>query len=128
MNLYKYLTERRGLDSSHAAGEAKQAYARFQEHGRTCVPQKDCDPFTFITWDGGFQSFVFKPDQVVDANGELAIVTGWGETRHGWSVLAKTAKGEFYWEAEDLKPAAFPEGLVEILRGRVHAKVDEAFA
>ena len=129
MNLYEYLTECRGLDSSHAAGEAKRAYARFQKHGRTCVPQKDCDPFTFMAWDGGFQSFTFDVDQVVKTRqGELAIVTGWGETPSGWKVRAKTANGEYDWCAGDLTPAAFPEGLVEILRGRVHTKVDEAFA
>lgn len=32
MNLYEYLTKYRGLDSSHAAGEAKRAHA-LKEHG-----------------------------------------------------------------------------------------------
>lgn len=129
MNLYEYLTKHRGLDSSHAAGEAKRAYTRFQEHGRLLVPTRDCDPFTFAYFDNGYQAFTFKPDQIVkDRRGELAVVTGWGETSSGWKVRAKTAKGEYHWEAEDLKPAAFPEGLVEILRGRVHGKVEEAFA
>lgn len=128
MNLYKYLTEYRGLDSSHAAGEAKRAYARFQNHGRTCVPQKDCDPFTFMTRDGGYQAFTFRPDQIVDAKGELAIVTGWRDTQSRWLVRIKTANSEYASLAEDLEPAAFPEGLVEIMRGKVHTKVDEAFA
>lgn len=129
MNLYNYLmTKTAPIDTTRAAEEAKEAYERFQAHGRTLSPVRDCDPFTFAYVGYGYQAFTFKPDQVVDAKGELAIVTGWGETMSGWKVRAKTAKGEFHWEAEDLKPAAFPEGLVEILRGRMHGRVDEAFA
>ena len=126
MNLYEYLINKSST-RARAAIEAKEAYARFQKHGRTLVPQQDCDPFVFSFCGYGYQSFTFKPDQVVDADGELAIVTGWGATFSGWKVRAKTAKGEFSWDAEDLKLAEFPEGLVEILRGRVHSKVDEAF-
>lgn len=129
MNLYNYLMTRTAPNNTtRAAKEAKEAYERFKAHGRTLVPVRDCDPFVFAFIGHGYQAFTFKPDQVVDAKGELAVVTGWGETPSGWKVCAKTAKGEFYWEAEDLKLAAFPEGLVEILRGKVHTKVDEAFA
>ena len=124
MNLYNYLLR----NAPNVAKEATEAYERFRAHGRTLAPQQDCDPFVFAFAEGGYQAFTFKPDQVVDAEGELAVVTGWAETFSGWKVRAKTAKGEFNWEAEDLKPAAFPEGLVEILRGKVHTKVDEAFA
>ena len=127
MNLYNYLMGKSN-NATRAAMEAKEAYERFRAHGRTLVPQQDCDPFVFAFCDRGSQAFMFKPDQVVDAKGELAVVTGWDETTSGWKVRAKTARGEFHWEAEDLKPAAFPEGLVEILRGKVHTKVDEAFA
>ena len=127
MNLYNYLMARSN-NTTRTAAEAKEAYARFQAYGRTLVPARDCDPFVFAFTSHGYQAFTFKPDQVVDAKGELAIVTGWGEATSGWKVRAKTAKGEFHWEPEDLKPAAFPEGLVEILRGKVHTKVDEAFA
>ena len=126
MNLYNYLMNQSN-NTTRAANEAKEAYERYRERVRTIVPE--VDPFVFAFVGHGYQAFMFKPDQVVDAKGEIAIVTGWKETiSSGWKVLAKTARGEFYWEAEDLKPAAFPEGLVEILRGRVHGKVDEAFA
>lgn len=129
MNLYNYLmTKTAPNDTARAAEEAKRAYERFQAHGRTLVPARDCDPFVFAYVDHGYQAFTFKPDQIVDAKGELAVVTGWGETSSGWKVRVKTARGEFHREAEDLEPAAFPEGLVEILRGKVHDKVDEAFA
>ncbi len=128
MNLNDYLINRSSLTTARAAKEAKEAYERYREYGRTLVPVRDCDPFVFAFVGHGYQAFTFKPDQIVDAKGELAVVTGWGETTSGWKVRAKTAKGEFHWEAEDLKPAAFPEGLVEILRGKVHTKVDEAFA
>lgn len=127
MNLYNYLITKSN-NMTRVVEEAEEAYERFRAHGRTLVPQQDCDPFVFAFIGHGYQAFTFKPDQVVDAKGELAVVTGWDETTSGWKVRAKTAKGEFHWEAEDLKPAAFPEGLVEILRGRVHGKVDEAFA
>lgn len=124
MNLYSYLMGG-SSNTIRAAKEAKEAYERFQ----TLVPRTDCDPFVFTFVGCGYQAFTFRPDQVVKTkNGELAIVTGWDNTPSGWKIRAKTAKGEFHWEAEDLKPAAFPEGLVEILRGRVHGKVDEAFA
>lgn len=127
MNLYEYLVNKSSITAACAAKEAKEAYDRYREYGRTLVPVRDCDPFVFAFVGHGYQAFTFKPDQIVDAKGELAVVTGWGETTSGWKVRAKTAKGEFHWEAEDLKPAAFPEGLVEILRGKVHTKVDEAF-
>lgn len=129
MNLYDYLMSKSN-NTTRAAAEAKEAYARFQACIRTKLePQRlDVNPFAFVFVDHGYQAFAFKPDQVVDAKGELAIVTGWADTHTGWKVCTKTAKGEPYWEAEELKPAAFPEGLVEILRGRVHGKVDEAFA
>lgn len=126
MNLYNYLMSKSN-NTTRVAKEAKEAYERFRAHGRTLVPQQDCDPFVFAFCGNDSQAFTFYPDQIVDAKGELAVVTGWIETHSGWKVCAKTAKGEFHWEAEDLKPAAFPEGLVEILRGRVHGKVDEAF-
>lgn len=126
MNLYSYLRTR----SCNVVQEAKKAYERFQAHVRkTLEPWKrEVDPFVFAFTDNGYQAFAFGRDQVVDAPCGLAIVTGWVETPSGWRVSAKTAKGESRWEAEELKPAAFPEGLVEILRGRVHGKVDEAFA
>lgn len=127
MNLYNYLISKSN-NTTRAAQEAKEAYDRYREYGRALVPVRDCDPFVFAYIDHGYQAFAFKPDQIVDAKGELAVVTGWGETPSGWKVRAKTAKGESHWDAEDLKPAAFPEGLVEILRGKVHTKVDEAFA
>ena len=127
MNLYNYLMSKSN-NTTRAASESMEAYERYREYGRTLVPVRDCDPFVFAFVDHGYQAFTFKPDQVVNAKGELAVVTGWAETQSGWKVCAKTAKGEFHWEAEDLKPAAFPEGLVEFLRGRVHGKVDEAFA
>ena len=128
MNLYNYLMNQSN-NTTLVAKQAKEAYERFQAYGRTLVPVRDCDPFVFASIDHGYQAFTFKPDQVVDAKGELAVVTGWIEAGAGeWRVRAKTAKGEFCWKAEDLKPAAFPEGLVEILRGKVHGKVDEAFA
>ena len=126
MNLYEYLMSKSN-NTTRAAKEAKAAYERFRAHGRTLVPQQDCDPFVFAFRGRGSQAFTFHADQIVDARGDLAIVTGWNETSSGWKVRAKTAKGEYDWEAEDLKPAAFPEGIVEILRGRVHGKVDEAF-
>lgn len=127
MNLYDYLFTVRKLDRGKAAKAAAEAYNRFIENGKTLVPQRETDPFTFVMSDHGYQAFTFKPDQVVNAKDELAIVTGWGETASGWRVRARIAKGEFHWEPEDLKPAAYPEGLVEILRGKVHTKVDEAF-
>ena len=127
MNLYNYLMEKSN-NTTRAAEEAEEAYKRFRAHGRTLAPVKDCDPFVFAFIDHGYQAFTFRPDQIVEVKGELAIVTGWDEGRSGWKVRAKTAKGESYWFAEELKRAALPEGLVEILRGRVHGKVDEAFA
>jgi len=129
MNLYDYLINRSSITSACAAKEAKVAYERFQAYGRTLVPQKDCDPFVFAFVDHGYQAFTFRLDQVVKSktSGSLAIVTGWREVGSGWHVRARTAKGEFDFDAEDLEPASFPEGLVEIMRGRVHGKVDEAF-
>lgn len=126
-NLYNYLMDQSN-NTTRAAMEAKEAYERFRAHGRTLVPQQDCDPFVFAFINHGYQAFTFHTDQIVDARGDLAIVTGWKETSSGWKVRAKTVKGEYDWDADDLKPAAFPDGLVEILRGRVHGKVDEAFA
>ena len=114
-------------NTTRAAGEAKEAYERYRGYGRTLVPVRDCDPFVFAFVGHGYQAFTFYPDQIVDARGDLAIVTGWEEAFSGWKVRAKTVRGEYDWDAEDLKPAAFPEGIVEILRGRVHGKVDEAF-
>lgn len=129
-NIYGYLVNRLGLTTDCAVKEAQKAYARFQEHGRTLTPVRVCDPFVFLFASGGYQAFTFKPDQVVeDKQGELAIVTGWKSTpSHGWLVRIKTARSEYDSCAEDLTPAAFPEGLVDILRGKVHDKVDEAFA
>ena len=127
MNLYNYLMGKSN-NTTKVAQEAKEAYERYRAFGRTLVPVRDCEPFVFAFVAHGYQAFAFKRDQVVDAKGELAVVTGWAETPSGWMVLAKTARGEYHWEPEDLKPAAYPEGLVEILRGRVHDKVDEAFA
>lgn len=126
MNLYEYLKSR----PCNVAQEAQKAYERFQAHVRkTPEPWKrEVNPFVFAFTDNGYQAFTFAPDQVVDAKGGLAIVTGWTQPGNGWRVLAKTAAGVHAWPAEELKPAAFPEGLVEILRGKVHAKVDEAFA
>ncbi len=123
MNLNDYLINRSSITTACAAKEAKEAYERFRAHGR------DCDPFVFAFVDHGYQAFTFKPDQVVRSktSGSLAIVTGWREVGSGWKVRARTAKGEFDFEAEDLKPEAIPDGIVEILRGRVHSKVDEAF-
>ena len=125
MTLYNYLL----IKSDNLARTAKEAYDRFQAHGRTLVPRQDCDPFVFAFTEGGYQAFTFRPDQVVkNKQGELAIVTGWKNTpSHGWLVRIKTASCEYDSCAEDLSPAAFPEGLVEILRGKVHTKVDEAF-
>ena len=127
MNLYGYLISKFN-NEMRAAKEAEEAYDRFQASGALDTLEKGCNPFIFAFVERGFQSFTFKPDQVVDANGDLAIVTGWDKTVSGWRIRAKTVKGEYHWQAEQLKPAAFPEGLVEILRGKVHAKVDEAFA
>lgn len=126
MNLYNYLLTK----SDNPARAAKEAYERFQAHGRTLVPERDCDPFVFAFAEGGYQAFTFKPDQVVkNKQGDLAIVTGWKSTpSHRWLVRIKTADSEYDSLAEELEPAAFPEGLVEILRGKVHDKVDEAFA
>ena len=129
MNLYNYLMSKSN-NTTRAAAEAKEAYERFRAHGRTLVPQQDCDPFVFAFTEGGYQAFTFRPDQVVkNKQGELAIVTGWTYASvHGLLVRVKTSRGEYDSCAEDLEPAAFPEGLVEILRGKVHTKVDEAFA
>lgn len=128
MNLYNYLMSKSN-NGTRSAGEAKKAYERFQAHGRTLVPQQDCDPFVFAFAEGGYEAFTFRPDQVVkNRQGDLAIVTGWKRTSSGWCVRIKTADREYDSCAEDLTPAAFPEGLVEILRGKVHTKVDEAFA
>lgn len=129
MNLNDYLINRSSMTTARAAKEAKEAYERFQAHGRLLVPVRDCDPFVFAFVDHGYQAFTFKLDQVVRSktSGSLAIVTGWREVGSGWHVRAKTAKGEFDFDAECLEPAEFPEGLVEILRGKVHTKVDEAF-
>ena len=129
MNLYNYLMSKSN-NTTRAAKEAKEAYERFRAHGRTLVPQQDCDSFVFAFISHGYQAFTFKPDQVVkNRQGELAIVTGWTYTSvHGWLVRVKTACSEYDSCADDLTPAAFPEGLVEILRGKVHGKVDEAFA
>lgn len=125
MNLYEYLKGR----PCNVAREAKEAYGRFQEYRQKPLPRlEDVDPFVFAFVDNGYQAFTFKPDQVVDTSNGLAIVTGWSRATTGWRVRAKTAEGEISRLAEELKPAAFPEGLVEILRGRVHGKVDEAFA
>lgn len=129
MNLYEYLINKSSITTGCAAKEAKEAYERFRAHGRTLVPQQDCEPFVFAFVDHGYQAFTFKPDQVVmsKTSGSLAIVTGWREVGSGWHVRARTANGEFDFEAEELKPEAIPDWIVEILRGKVHAKVDEAF-
>ena len=127
MNLNDYLINRSSITTARAAKEAKEAYERF----RAFVPTRgDCDPFFFAFVDHGYQAFTFRLDQIVRSkkSGSLAIVTGWREVGSGWHVRAKTAKGEFDFDAEDLEPASFPEGLVEIMRGKVHSKVDEAFA
>lgn len=126
MNLYDYLFTVRKLDRGKAAKAAAEAYNRFIENGKTLVPRRETDPFTFVMSDHGYQAFTFKPDQVVDTSAGLGIVTGWFEAG-GWCVRVRLAKGEFHYRAEDLKHAAYPEGLVEILRGKVHTKVDEAF-
>lgn len=129
MNLYNYLMSK-STNTTRVAKEAKEAYERFRAHVRTRVLQQDCDPFVFAFVEGGYQAFTFRPDQVVqNKRGELAIVTGWKDTpSRGWLVRIKTAVNEYDSLAEELTPAAFPEGLVEILRGKVHDKVDEAFA
>ena len=127
MNLYDYLFTVRKLNRGKAAKAAAEAYNRFIENGKTLVPRRETDPFTFVMSDHGYQAFLFRPDQVVETDVGLGIVTGWGETMSGWHVRGRVAKGDFYWRAEDLKQAAYPEGLVEILRGKVHTKVDEAF-
>ena len=128
MNLYEYLINKSNR-STCAAAVAKEAYARFQAYGRTLAPHKDCDPFVFAFSEGGYQAFTFYPDQIVkNRQGDLAIVTGWKDTSsHGWLVRIKTADSEYDSLAEELSPAAFPKGLVEIIRGRVHGKVGEAF-
>ena len=128
MNLYEYLMSKSN-NTTRAAKEAKEAYERFLAHGRTLVPQQDCDPFVFAFCGHGAQAFTFYPDQIVkNRQGDLAIVTGWKDTSsHGWLVRIKTADSEYDSLAEELSPAAFPKGLVDIIRGRVHGKVDEAF-
>lgn len=130
MNLYDYLMSQSN-NTTRAAKEAKEAYERFHAHARKFTPQEDCDPFVFAFVDHSYQAFTFRPDQVVkNRQGDLAIVTGWKNTgSHGWLVRIKTANnGEYDSLPGELTPAAFPEGLVEILRGKVHGKVDEAFA
>lgn len=127
MNLYNYLMNKSN-NTTRVAEEAAEAYKRFRAHGRMLTPVKDCDPFVFAFIDHGYQAFTFKLDDVVNANGAIAIVTGWVEAEHGWRVCVRTARGEGPLYAEELKPAEFPDGLIEILRGRVHGKVDEAFA
>lgn len=126
-NLYNYLMAEKGMTAEKAIAIAKKAYDRFVENGRTLVPARTCDQFAFMVSENGYQAFTFRRDQVVTAGGELGIVTGWFEAGD-WCVRVKTARGEFHYRAEGLTPAAFPEGLVEILRGKVHDKVDEAFA
>lgn len=127
MNLYEYLVNRSSITTARAAKEAEEAYKRYRAYVQTTDPQ---GPFVFAYIDHGYQAFTFRTDQVVkNKQGKLAIVTGWKSTpAHGWLVRIKTADGEYDSLAEDLEPAAFPEGLVEILRGKVHDKVDEAFA
>ena len=128
MNLYEYLMSKSN-NTTRAANEAKEAYKRFQAYARSSPVRDYYDPFVFAFCGHGSQAFTFYPDQIVkNRQGELAIVTGWKDTSsHGWLVRVKTAKGEYDSLAEELAPAAFPEGLVEILRGKVHGKVDEAF-
>ena len=122
LKLLAELPERLGFPFEHISLAPCETVA-----ARPAVPQRETDPFTFVMSDHGYQAFLFRPDQVVETNVGLGIVTGWGETMSGWHVRGRVAKGDFYWRAEDLKQAAYPEGLVEILRGKVHTKVDEAF-
>ncbi len=127
MNLYDYLLERRGKTAGGCAKAAREAYDRFVKYGKTCVPQQTCDPFTFVFSEYGFQAFTFCPDQIVTTNGHLGIVTGWCDTPSGYAVCIKTASGDYRCLADNVEQADYPEGLVEILRGKVHQKVDEAF-
>ena len=123
MNLYQYLTKKTANDMTRAAVMAEEAYGRFQKY----VSINDCDPFAFAFVDHGYQAFTFKPDQVVKSvkSGCLAIVAGWREVGAGWHVRAKTAEGEFDFDAEGLELAEFPEGLVEIMkREKLHGNKD----
>lgn len=116
MNLYTYLMSKSN-NGTLSAEEAKKAYERFQANGRTLGSQLDCDPFAFTFAEGGYEAFAFWPDQVVkNEKGELAIVTGWRRPAFAWLVRIKTVNGEYNLPAEELTPAAFPEGLVEIIR------------
>lgn len=146
MTLYEYLNK----DKKDANGTpwdravaAKEAYRRYcselsAERSTSVVPM---DSFSFMLVDIGLQAFTYAKDQLVIAGKgcDLGIVVGWRQTLGMWYVRVKTAGGIDGYRAEDLSPADYPEGIVELVRGacggdgterlkdKVHAKVDEAF-
>lgn len=140
MNLFNYLRGIRAFTEGRAASEAGKAYKKYLEVMKSSH-KEPLDPFFFMMTVPGAGSFVFSVNDIVNVKSkDLAIVTGWKNTPHGWLVTVRDAKMEYDICPEDLAMAEFPEGLVDIiranmaaeqcasgLRDRVHEKVDEAF-
>lgn len=122
-NLYTYIMARANNNPAKAAEMADEAYARY----RGTANAKEVGRFEFAFLNGkGYESFAWKPNDVVNvpANGGsgqpvLGIVSGYYLLSTGgkWTVVVQTATSKDVWcDADKLKEASFPPGLVEIIR------------
>lgn len=124
-NLYTYIMARANNNPPKAAELAEGAYARFR--GAANAAKAEVGRFEFAFTNGkGYESFVWKPNDVVNvpANGGsagqpvLGIVSGYRFLATGrWTVVVQTAASKDVWcDADKLREASFPPGLVEIIR------------
>ena len=124
-NLYTYIMARSNNNPPKAAELAEEAYARYRGAANAKAGEVGRFEFAFLH-DKGFESFAWKPNDVVNlpANGGsagqpvLGIVSGYCLLSTGkWTVVVQTAASKDVWcDADKLREASFPPGLVEIIR------------
>ena len=129
-NLYTYIMARANNNPPKAAEMAEEAYARFRAAANSAkgvLQQAEIGRFEFAFMHGkGYESFAWRPNDVVNlpANGGsagqpvLGIVSGYHFQATGrWTVVVQTAASKDVWcDADKLREASFPPGLVEIIR------------
>lgn len=125
------------LSAAHAAERLNRVHRRYLEHTRL-DSSREADPVRFLlSSDEEFGAFIWPMNSIVrrKPGGMLGVVVGYSHCCSGWRVRVKFANGVSDLRYTEVEDAQLPSELVEIaigsreeLKGKCHAKIEEAFA
>lgn len=117
-SLLSCLQKKHGENNSAIAEDADKAYRNFMKFTENSL--RRTDPFNFMMYPNGYQSFLMPIDTIVLVGSRIGIVVSYRLHSDGWSMYVKFKDkfndGLYDVRYEDAAIAPLPDGLVDLIR------------